>query len=136
MSNVASIALSGMAAATRRLEVSARNIANAYSAGPLPSADPAVVQNYPAAYAPLRVDQVETAGGGTRAVVSPDSPSYLATYDPNAPYADRNGMVAMPNVDFASEAIDLLVARYSFAANVQVVRSEAQLMKSLLDVLA
>ena len=136
MSDVASIARSGMAAATRRLEISARNVANAFSAGPLPWADAATVQSQPAAYRPLRVDQVETLGGGTRAIVTPSAPAYLAAYDPTAPYADGNGMVAMPNVDFASEAIDRLVARYSFAANALVLRSHAQMMKSLLDIAA
>jgi flagellar basal-body rod protein FlgC len=136
MSNVASIARSGMAAATWRLEISARNVANAFSAGPLPWADAAILQSYPAAYRPLRVDQVETAGGGTRAIVTPSAQAYLASYDPTAPYADGNGMVAMPNVDFAGEAIDQLVARYSFAANTLVLGGHAQMMKSLLDIAA
>ena len=136
MSNVASIAVSGMAAATRRLAISARNVANAFSAGPLPSADASILQRDPAAYRPLRVDQVETAGGGTRAIVTPSAPAYLVAYDPTAPYADGYGMVAMPNVDFASEAIDRLIARYSFTSNALVLRGHAQMMKSLLDVTA
>jgi flagellar basal-body rod protein FlgC len=136
MSNVASIALSGMSAATRRLEVSARNVANALSAGPSPSADPAIAQNYPAAYAPKRVDQVETAGGGTRAIVTPLSPATVLAYDPAAPYADADGLVAMPNVDFAGEAIEQLIARYSFAFNAVVLRSYARMMHSLIDITA
>jgi flagellar basal-body rod protein FlgC len=131
-----SIALSGMTAASRRLEVSARNVANALSSGPTADADPAVKASYPAAYAPLRVDQVQTAGGGTLANVAPASPSHVTTYDPQAPYADANGMVAAPNVDFANEAVQQVVARYTFAMNVQVVRTYAQMMKSLLDIKA
>jgi len=136
MSHVASIALSGMTAATRRLEVSARNVANARSAGPLPSADPAIVQRYPAAYAPKRVDQVETAGGGTRAIVTPVSPAHVAVADPSAPYADADGLVAAPNVDFAEEAVNQLIARYSFAFNALVLRSHGQMMKSVIDMTA
>ena len=134
MNAILSIAASGMAAATRRLEVSASNVANALSDGPLPSADAAIRAQYPAAYTPKRVDQVETAGGGTAAVVSNVLPGAVATYDPGAPYADNEGMVAAPNVDFANEATQQLVARYTFAMNAMVARTYAQMMKSLLDI--
>jgi flagellar basal-body rod protein FlgC len=136
MSNVASIALSGMAAAMRRLEVSARNVANASSAGPPPSADPAVARSYPAAYRPKRVDQVETAGGGTRAIVTPVSPATTLASDPTAPYADGNGMVAVPNVDFAGETVAQLMARYEFALNALIVRLYGRMTKSLIDMTA
>jgi flagellar basal-body rod protein FlgC len=135
MNSVSSIATSGMAAATRRLEVSARNVANVLSAGPLPSADASVTASF-SAYVPLRVDQVETAGGGTAANVSPVSPSHVPAYDPNAPYADANGMVATPNVDLADEIVQQMVARYTFAANAGVMRTNADMMKSLLDIKA
>ena len=46
MSNVASIGLSGMVAAMQRLDMSARNVANASPAGP-PPGDPAVVASPP-----------------------------------------------------------------------------------------
>ena len=105
MNAILSIATSGMTAATRRLEVSASNVANARSDGPLPSADAAVQAQYPEAYKPLRVDQVETSGGGTFANVRHDSPSHVRNYDPGAPYADDRGMVASPNVDFANEVV-------------------------------
>ena len=133
MSPVWSIATSGMAAATRRLEVSARNVANVLSAGPLPSASAAATASF-SAYVPLRVDQVETAGGGTAANVSPVSPSSVPAYDPQAPYADANGMVAEPNVDLADEMVQQMVARYTFAMNARVLRTDADMMKSLLDV--
>jgi len=134
LSSVLSIALSGMTAAARRLEVSARNVANISSSGPLPDADPAIKASYPAGYVALRVDQAEVAGGGTVANVRPDSPGYVPSFDPGAPYADAKGMVAAPNVDLADEAVQQLLARESFAANAQVVRTYEQMMKSLLDI--
>src|SRR5262245_12015677 len=57
LGSVLSIALSGMTAATRRLEVSARNIANASSSGPLPDASDEIKAKFPAAYVAQRVDQ-------------------------------------------------------------------------------
>jgi flagellar basal-body rod protein FlgC len=136
MSSVLSIAVSGMTAASRRLDVVARNVANMTTNGPLPSAGPDIVAAYPAAYVPKRVDQVETPGGGTRAIVRDVSPAYVALPDPDAPYADADGLVAAPNTDFVGNAVELLIARYTFAANAQVVRSYSQMMKSLLDITA
>jgi flagellar basal-body rod protein FlgC len=136
MNSILSIASSGMTAAMRRLEVSASNVANAMSDGPLPSADAATQAKYPAAYVPKQVGQVETAGGGTTAVVSDVSPSSIASYDPNAPFADAQGMVASPNVDFANEAVQQIISRYTFAMNAVVARTYEQMMKSLLDIKA
>jgi flagellar basal-body rod protein FlgC len=134
MSIASSIAVSGMAAAALRLQVSANNVANARSAGPLPGS--ANSAGFPAAYVPARVDQVDMAGGGTSATVGTISPGAVPAYDPTAPYADGNGMVASPNVDLASEIIQQLLARYSFAANAQVVRTDAQMTAALFDTLA
>jgi len=134
LGSVLSIALSGMTAATRRLEVSARNIANASSSGPLPDASDEVKAKFPAAYVAQRVDQVEAPGGGTLANVGFDSPGTVPTFDPGAPYANDKGQVAAPAVDLANEAVQQVLARESFAANVAVVRTYERMMKSLLDI--
>jgi flagellar basal-body rod protein FlgC len=136
MSDALSIAVSGMTAATRRLQISARNVANALSAGPSPDADPAIKANFPAAYTPLRFSQVESAGGGTRGIAGAAQPAFALLYEPNAPYADLNGLVAAPAVDFMDEAIEQLVARYSFAANVAVAKTASAMMTSALDIKA
>jgi flagellar basal-body rod protein FlgC len=130
--SILSIAASGLVAASRRLEVSAGNVANISSSGPLPDAPNAA--GFPAAYAPLRVDQVDVAGGGTAATVSTVSPSYVPRYDPSAPYADKNGLVAAPNVDLANEAVQQITARIEFAANAKVIEIESKMMKTLLDI--
>ena len=57
-------------------------------------------------------------------------------FDPTAPYADSQGMVARPNVDLASEIIQQILARYSFAANAQVVRADTKMTAALLDIRA
>jgi flagellar basal-body rod protein FlgC len=136
MSSILSIAISGMQAATRRLEVSARNVANVHSDGALPDAQENYAPDAPRAYAPKRVDQVELSSGGTQAIVRDVSPSYVPTYDPGSPYANAEGQVAYPNVDLTEEAIQQLIARYTFAANTQVVTAYDRLVKSLLDIKA
>ena len=134
MSIVSSIALSGLSAASLRLQVSSGNVANALNAGPLPSS--ANSGNYPDAYVPKRVDQTARADGGIEARVSNVSPAFVSTYDPSAPYADSHGLVAQPNVDLASEIAQQLTAQINFAANAKLVKADHKLTASLLDIVA
>ena len=132
MSIASAIAVSGLKVASLRLQVAASNIVNSLSTGPLP--DAANAANFPVAYSTLRVNQTETVGGGTSATVTTITPATVSLYEPTAPFADDNGMVAGPNVDLANELVQLLVARYTFAANAQVIRGDAQMSASLLNI--
>jgi flagellar basal-body rod protein FlgC len=154
MSSILSIAASGLAAASQRLQISAENVANANSDGPLPSATPAVqeqnpqTQNpqvqypqvqypqvqYPQAYVAQQVNQVASPGGGTSAVVSNAQPGTVTAYDPTAPYADQNGQVAAPNVDITNEAVQQAIASYEFLANADVVSVYSKMMQALIDI--
>lgn len=134
MSIASTIAVSGLGVASLRLQVAASNIANARSNGPPPAA--ANPRNFPSAYSPLRVNQVDTPGGGTSATVTNISPATVATFDPRAPYADGRGMVASPNVDLANELVQMMIARFSYAANGQVIRADAQMSAGLFDITA
>jgi flagellar basal-body rod protein FlgC len=132
MISAISIAASGLAAAGLRLGVSAANVANALDTGPLPGTATA----YPPAYVPQQVDQVDTAGGGTTATTQPVSPSYVPSFDPNAPYANQNGLVAAPNVDLANEVVQQILASITYTANAKVMKVAAQMTGTLLDVTA
>lgn len=127
------------------MSVAASNIANVSTTGPLPasgasgtSAGGGIAPTFPAAYVPLRVDQVSQSSGstpgGTAATVSAVSPSYTAQSDPSAPFANQDGLVAAPNVDLASEFAELAVAKYSFIANAKVIQAYAETTESLLDI--
>src|SRR6187402_2471557 len=105
MNSVSSIAASGMLAAERRLEITARNVANASTGAP---------NKVVAAFNALRADQVETSGGGTAVNAAP-------TDEP---------------VDLTQQAVDLTIARYTLAANANVMRAAAKMQKSVLDVSA
>ena len=143
-----SIATSGLSAASLRLDVAASNIANARDTGPLPATggsgasgstgSSSNASNFPAAYVPLQVNQVDQTNGslpgGTHATVSSVSPSFVVQSDPNAPFANQDGLVAAPNVDLASQFIQLLTAKYDFAANAKVIQAYASTTKSLLDI--
>ena len=131
MSIASTIAVSGLSAASLRLQVAASNIANASSDGPLPGAPNP--ENFPSAYSALQVNQVDNLGGGTSATATNVSPSTVATYDPSTPYADGRGTVASPNVDLANELVHVLIARFTYAANAQVIRADAQMGAMLFD---
>lgn len=144
-----SIATSGLSAASLRLDVTASNIANALTTGPLPASGGSNASggtgnsnnnsNF-SAYVPLQVNQVDQTNGstpgGTSAVVSTVSPSFVPQYDPNSPFANQDGLVAAPNVDLATQFVQLLTAKYSFAANAKVIQAYDNTQKSLLDIKA
>jgi flagellar basal-body rod protein FlgC len=132
MSIASTIAVSGLNVASLRLQVAASNIANARSNGPLPGTPNS--ENFPSAYSPLRVNQVDTFGSGTSATVIDVSPATVAAFDPSAPYADNRGMVASPNLDLANELVQALLSRFNYTANVQVIRADAQMSATLLDI--
>jgi flagellar basal-body rod protein FlgC len=134
MSSILSIAVSGISAASERLQDSASNVANAESDGPDSEASAQTQAQFPPAYTPKAVHQVTLAGGGTQALTTDVQPATVLAYDPTAPYADQNGDVAKPNVDFSSEAYQQLTARYNFVANAYVMRIYARMTKSLLDI--
>jgi flagellar basal-body rod protein FlgC len=148
--SILSIATSGLSAASLRVGVAASNIANVLTTGPLPATGGSGTSggagnssnnsNFPAAFVPLRVNQVDqTSGatpGGTVATVSTVSPSFVAQSDPTAPFANPDGLVAAPNVDLANEFVQLLIAKESFAANAKVIQAFNNTTKSLLDITA
>ena len=136
MSSISAIALSGLNAASRRLQVSASNVANSQTTGALPNADGTVPAGAPRAYAPLELVQTASAGGGTQATVTTATPSTTAISDPQAPFANQNGLVAAPNVDLSQELVGQLIASYSFAANATVMKADDRMTKTLLNITA
>jgi flagellar basal-body rod protein FlgC len=136
MSSISTIALSGMNAATRRLEVSASNVANVASTGALPDATGAVPAGAARAYAPLVLVQTASAGGGTATSVVTAKPFTTAVSDPQAPFANASGLVAAPNVDLSQEMVGQMIASYGFAANAKLLATDDRMTKALLDIIA
>lgn len=132
MSTTSAIAASGMQVAELRLQVSAANIANALSDSASPGS--AAVSSYPTPYVPRRVYQTATADGATYDRIDTKSPGYLPKFDPTAPYAYDNGMVAHPNVGLTREIVQQIMARFDFAANAHVLHTDAKMTATLLDI--
>jgi flagellar basal-body rod protein FlgC len=129
-----SIALSGLTAQTQRLAATASNIANASTAGTVPSADPSAPAS--TVYQPLRVNFTSLDGAGVAASVTPDPGGYSVIYDPSSIYANSEGLVATPAVDYATEFVNLIETRLAYRANLSVIKTEEQMLGDLLNTIA
>jgi flagellar basal-body rod protein FlgC len=75
------------------------------------------------------LQQAMNSGGGVQtpavqvARIEKDPRAPLQIYDPGNPQADKNGMVAMPNINIHEEMADLISASRAFEANLAVVKN-------------
>lgn len=115
---------SAMTAQSKRLNVSASNMANADSvAGP--DGKP-----YRARQVIFNVDNAagqEIGGVKVSCVTESEAPDRLV-YEPANPLADEQGYVHMPNVDVVGEMVNTISASRSYQANVEVMNSAKSLM--------
>lgn len=137
MASIADISASGLYAQSQRLTASASNVANARSRGALPAADGSTPPDSTQAYQPVQTTQTALSQngqpGGTRTTFTPITPAYLPEYAPDESFANQSGVVAAPNVDLASERINQISAAAAYKANVAALRTEDEMVKSLLD---
>jgi flagellar basal-body rod protein FlgC len=136
MTTVSSIALSGLQAASARLEAAASNIANAQTTGQVPNG-PATANTV---YEPVDVVQVDTGNAGQPQSVgysfAARPGAYNLVYQPDSPVANSDGMVAAPDVDLASELVSMMVAKYQYLGSAAMVTADDDMMRSSIDVLA
>jgi flagellar basal-body rod protein FlgC len=138
MTDAMTISASGLQAALQTLSSVAANLANANSDGPVPGTPPtqAVAQTAGSVYQPTISVQSAAPGGGVTTSLQASLPAYNLAYDPQAPYANMQGMVATPNVDMPTQILDQIEATNSFRVNLAVYRTASRLYKSLLDPVA
>ena len=133
-------ALSGLTAASRHLDASASNTANARTTGPLPAdGNLAAVQATPASgspYVPVQAVNTAQPTGGVRASLAPMSPALFAEYQPDSADANADGMVAAPNVDLARETVQQMIAGTTYKANAKVAQAADEMLKSVFDMKA
>jgi flagellar basal-body rod protein FlgC len=137
MDSAINIAATGLGAAGLRLEAAASNIANMRTRGPVPATPPGqdVPRGKGQVYQARRVSQTANPDGGVSASLQASLPSWRTSFDPQAPYANADGMVAEPNVDIAGEFVNLTQARLAFGANLAVIRTAHQAEKALFDLI-
>jgi flagellar basal-body rod protein FlgC len=124
-------AVSGLTANSAWLGTIASNVANMNDTAALPSGGSAY-----SGYQPVTVSFSANAAGGVNAQVLPLTPAYSPGYDPTAPLANAQGLVAVPNVDLATAAVDQKMALVGYRADASVIRVAEQMTKTLLDTVA
>lgn len=131
MSTAIGSALSGLAVASKRVEVSASNLANQSSTSTQING---VTTNQP--YIPKDVVQISLGAGGVRAEVRDANNPVVKYHDPESPQADESGFVEYPNVDTAEELVKMQIASYDYKANLKAIRVADRMEQSLLDMLS
>lgn len=125
------ISLTGLQAAQQQVAASASNIANQFSTT---TQKDGVVENKP--YIPVESVNSSQEFGGVTSVFQPVSPASFPAFLPDNAAADEAGIVQLPNVDLANEAVDLLTAKNAFQANLAVIKANDDVTKDLLDTFA
>ena len=123
------VTASALSAEKTRMDLVAQNIANAHTTHDVDgSAYKRKVVSFESCIEP------GSAGGkGVRiAQVSNDNSPGEIIFSPGHPDADKDGMLRMPNVNVATEMVDLMSSSRAYEANLAVVRNAKQMaMKAL-----
>jgi len=122
------IAVSGMRAHARHMEVISSNIANSRTA------DAGQGQPYRRLEAIFRADGEGPAGVAIDDIV-PDNSALQKLYDPGNPKADASGYVTMPNVHLPVEMMNLNVASRAYQANAAILRRYQKMVETTLELL-
>jgi flagellar basal-body rod protein FlgC len=131
MDGAAGIAVSGMNASATWLDATASNVANMNDTAALPTGNAPYT-----GYQPVTVAMSTAPSGGVSAEIEPAMPAYSPGYDPSAPLANAQGLVAVPNVDLATAVVDQITALQSYKANADMFRTAEEMAKTTLDMMA
>lgn len=125
-------AVSGLRAASTRVNASANNIANAGTVGRVGAQEGEADRAFQA----QAVQQTSVPGGGTRATITNRNPATQTIFAPDSPLANAQGLVDAPNVDLGEELVNQITAEAAFKANAAVIRSVDDQQDDLLDILS
>jgi flagellar basal-body rod protein FlgC len=122
------IAVSGLRASGRQMEVVGSNIAN------IQTTDAGNGQPYRRLIAEFKAKE-DGVGGVEVANVIKDMSDFQRVLNPGHPDADENGYVAMPNVDWPTEMINLNLASRTYQANAAILKRYQKMVESSLELL-
>ena len=121
------IAISGMQAQGKQMEVISSNVANARTS------DAGKGEPYRRLEATFKSDG--DLGGVDLDKILPDMGDFLRVYDPGNPQADGDGYVAMPNINLPAEMINLNIATRVYQVNVAVLKRYQRMVENTLELL-
>lgn len=122
------IAVSGMRAQGKNMEVISSNIANSRTA------DAGQGQPYRRLETVLRTEGEGPAGVAVEDVVE-DMSALQRVYDPGHPQADASGYVTMPNVHLPIEMMNLTVASRAYQASAAILKRYQRMVETTLELL-
>jgi flagellar basal-body rod protein FlgC len=132
------VSASGLTAQRRRLEVHASNLANAnttQAAGMEPFRRKLVMFSAASPQMSFGAEFENAVQGVEISKVVTDQRDPIKRYEPNNPNADKDGLVAYPNVEPAYELQDILSAARSYEANLQAVTAAKDMAQKTLEIL-
>jgi len=132
--SIFSVAGSGMAAQSTRLNTVASNLANADSVASSPEAAYRAREPLFAAIRNQLDADGNTTGEGVQVLGVTESQAAIPSrYEPGNPLADADGYVYASNVNPVDELVNMISASRSYQNNVEVMNSTRQLMQKTLD---
>ena len=139
--NSINISASALTAEKTRIDIIAKNMANANSTratGGMPYRRQMVIfeENKGTSFSEhLSKYTNKNNGKGVKIskIVEDDTPFKLK-YEPGHPDADENGYVQMPNVDTIKEMVDLISAQRSYDANITAMNASKSMLMKALDI--
>lgn len=123
-------ALSGLVAATKKVEAGASNIANLQTTGSLD--DPGNAPYTPLTTAQKTLSAADGSGLGVQSEFIAKRDPFTPAYDPDSPFANEDGLIGVPNVNLAEEAINLNMAATAYKANLAVIKTTTEMQDELL----
>jgi len=122
---------SALSAEQVRMDIVAQNIANAYTTK---DADGGPYQRRTVSFETIMGGMQKAERGVRVAGIKNDKSPGENVYIPGHPHADANGMVKMPNVQLATEMVDLMSASRAYEANLTVARNSRTLATKALSI--
>ena len=122
------IAISGLKAQNKQMEIISSNVTNARTT------DAGKGEPYRRLMATFEADGDGISGVNLKEV-TPDMSDFIQNYDPGNPDADKNGYVSMPNVYLPTEMMNLTVATRIYQTNAAMLKRYQQMIESTLELL-
>jgi flagellar basal-body rod protein FlgC len=131
MFDTINIAVSGLKAYNRKIEVISSNIAN------IQTTDAGKGEPYRRLITEMATesDKKDQASGVEIRDIVQDQSDFQYVLNPGHPQADKNGYVAMPNVNWPREITDLNIASKAYQANAAILKRYQKMVESSLELL-
>ncbi len=122
------IAISGLRAQSKQIEVISSNVANARTT------DVGNGQPYRRLEAVFETED-DGIGGVSLDEILMDMSDFPRIFDPGNPRADEQGYIAMPNVNLPIEMMNLTIATRAYQANAAILKRYQQMVETTLELL-